>query len=115
MSKQRVNVIDESGELQSIPAAQFQDAQKQGYRLASQDEVKGYFDAEKFGSGVTNPLAAAALGAARGLTLGASDIALSKTGLVEPETLKGLEKYQPAASMAVHQPYLQLGDTFRVL
>lgn len=96
----RVNVVDESGIIQSIPAEQLADAQKQGYRLASQQEVKEHFAQEKFGTGVVNPLAAAAAGAARGLSFGLSDIALTKSGLVEPETLKGLEKYQPAASLA---------------
>jgi hypothetical protein len=97
----RINVVDDSGNVQSIPSSQLQDAQKQGYRVASQEETKVHFDQEKYGSGIVNPIAAAAAGAARGLSFGMSDIALTKgLGLVEPETLKGLETYQPAASIA---------------
>jgi len=86
--------------VRSLPANQLGDAQKQGYRFASPEEVKDYFDAEKYGSGVVNPLAAAAAGAARGLSFGLSDVALTQSGLVEPETLKGLEKCGPAGGVA---------------
>lgn len=55
-------------------------------------------DEEKYG-GLTGELKAAAAGAARGLTFGLSDQALTKSGLVEPETLKGLEETNPVASI----------------
>lgn len=44
------------------------------------------------------PIAAGLAGAARGATFGLSDLALTKTGLVEPETLQNLKKYNPNAS-----------------
>ncbi len=44
------------------------------------------------------PLKAAAAGFARGATLGLSDVIGTKTGLVEPETLKGLKEVNPIAS-----------------
>ncbi len=56
-------------------------------------------DEDKYGSGVVNPLKAAALGAARGLTFSGSDYLLTKTGLVKPETIKGLEEQNPVSSM----------------
>lgn len=45
-------------------------------------------------------LAAGAAGAARGLTFGLSDAALTKTGLVEPGTLAKLKQYNPNVSLA---------------
>lgn len=44
------------------------------------------------------PLAAAAAGLLRGATLNLSDPILTKTGLVKPETLKGLEEENPIIS-----------------
>lgn len=45
-----------------------------------------------------SPLKAAAAGFARGATLGLSDVAATKTGLVKPETLKGLQEVNPVVS-----------------
>ncbi len=61
-------------------------------------DAKFVSDEEKFG-GTGGELKAAAAGAARTLTLGLSDVGLTQTGLVKPETLKGLEETNPAASL----------------
>lgn len=45
------------------------------------------------------PVAASLAGAARGLSFGLSDLALTKSGLVEPETLSDLQTYNPGASL----------------
>lgn len=61
---------------------------------------KGFeLDEDKYG-GVTGAAKAGLAGLARGATLGASDVLLTKTGLVEPQTLKGLKEENPASSIA---------------
>jgi len=62
------------------------------------------------------PFAAGLAGAARGASFGLSDVALTQTGLVEPETLRKLEEYNPIASTgsevaAVVAPLLLSGGT----
>lgn len=52
---------------------------------------------EKYG-GASGEIKAALAGAARGATFGLSDLALTKTGLVDPETLEGLKQANPTAS-----------------
>ena len=59
---------------------------------------KGAANAEELQSKYGNPALAGLAGAARGLTLGGSDIALTQSGLVNPETLKGLEQANPISS-----------------
>jgi tellurite resistance-related uncharacterized protein len=69
---------------------------------ASQDEIKlaSYQKLQsEYGSGI-DPILAAAAGAARTATLGGSDIALTESGLVKPETLRGLKEANPGASFA---------------
>jgi len=44
------------------------------------------------------PVTAAALGAARGVTLGLSDVALTQSGLVKPETLRNIQEQSPFIS-----------------
>lgn len=56
-------------------------------------------DEDKYG-GLSGNIKAGLAGLARGATLGASDVALTKSGLVKPETLKGLEEENPEASLA---------------
>lgn len=56
-------------------------------------------DESKYGEGALNTIKAGAAGVARGLTFGLSDVALTKSGLVNPETLAGLEEHQPEASI----------------
>lgn len=54
---------------------------------------------DKFG-GLGGELKAGALGAARGATLGLSDVALTKSGLVNPHTVQGLQEENPISSFA---------------
>lgn len=46
------------------------------------------------------PFTAGLAGAARGATFGLSDVALTKTGLVEPQTLERLKEQNPSSSIA---------------
>lgn len=56
-------------------------------------------DEDRYG-GLMGGAKAFGAGIARGATFGGSDVALTKTGLVAPETLKGLQNTNPAASFA---------------
>lgn len=94
----QIDVFNPSGELVSIPEAQLNDALKQEYRLAAPSEVAAFEEKKKFTSGAQPALAGLA-GAARALTFGGSDVALTKTGIVEPKTLENLEKYNPVESL----------------
>lgn len=97
--KNMVYLTDDLGETSAFHPSEAQSAIHQGYRPASPEEIHKFGQEIKYGSGVVNPAAAAALGAGRALTFGLSDVALTKTGLVSPETLSGLEEAQPGASM----------------
>jgi hypothetical protein len=56
-------------------------------------------DEDTYG-GVTGMAASAVLGALRGVTLGASDLALTSSGMVKPSTIKGYQETNPGSSMA---------------
>lgn len=60
--------------------------------------IKPEVEHAKYGEGVVNPLKAFGAGVARGLTFGASDVGLTKSGLTTPETLAGLQKENPVLS-----------------
>jgi len=80
-----------------IPEEQAAAAQAQGFRvdeaaLARQQAQAA--EAARFDA----PLTAGLAGAARGLSLGTSDLAFTKLG-GDPATLKGLEEYNPTASI----------------
>lgn len=66
------------------------------------DELESVADTEneyKYGD-TTGQVKAGLAGLARGATLGLSDVALTKSGLVNPETLKGLQEENPISSIA---------------
>lgn len=56
-------------------------------------------DEDKYG-GLKGEALAGLAGIARGASLGTSDLALTKSGLVSPETLRGLSETDPASSIA---------------
>lgn len=64
---------------------------------ASQQQLHQQQIQDEFG-GVGGVLGATAAGAARGATLGLSDVALAETGLVDRRTLAGLQEANPLAS-----------------
>lgn len=68
-------------------------------RIEGSEESAKRIQHEKFGEGTTNELLAGAAGAARSATLGLSDQALTKTGIVKPESLKGLEEENPKSTL----------------
>lgn len=95
-----VNVINPEGEVVSLPEGQAPEAIQTGqYRLASPKEVNAHFEQEKYTSGV-NPALAFLAGAARGPSLGTSDVLMTQTHLVKPSTLRKLKEYNQPESTA---------------
>lgn len=67
---------------------------------STQDSSGGdWAPAEDVYGGLSGMAASAVLGALRGATLGASDVALTKSGLVKPETIQGYQDTNPGSSM----------------
>lgn len=93
----RINIVDREGNASSILGNEISQALNSGYRLEMPEETQARKLQEQFGSSADQALAAAA-GAARGASFGLSDVALTQSGLVEPETLAGLEEANPVAS-----------------
>lgn len=93
-----VKVLNPYGEPETVDPSELHSALQMGYRIPTPEEVQEFQTQQKYGEGLVNPLKAAAAGAARGATFGLSDQALTKTGLVDPQTLAGLKEANPIAS-----------------
>jgi hypothetical protein len=93
-----INVIDPEGNIGSIPLEQWDEAVGLGYKEAPKELIDKAKMEDKFG-GIGGGAAAAGLGFLRGATLGASDVLATRSGLVEPETIKALQEIQPGASI----------------
>src|SRR3990167_4947550 len=92
LARGRVNVVNPDGRTGSLSTQNLLKALDRGWELEGEEE-KGerlYGDRE---------IAAGAAGIARGATLGLSDVVLTKSGLVAPETLKGIQDHNEAASI----------------
>ena len=98
-SGQQIPVINPQGKAASISADKANEYFNAGYRLEAKAELDARHTEEKYGEGVGNAALAGLAGAARGLSFGLSDVALTKSGLVEPETLEGLKTAQEEASL----------------
>lgn len=102
MSEKPVNLFDPEGNPVSVPSSSVNQAIQEGFRVPTPQEVdaviKDQDNQEKYGEGLGNTLKAGAAGFARGATFGLSDQALTKSGVVKPETLSELEKRNPIAS-----------------
>jgi|GEM_PF-1903380 len=96
LPKGTVAVVDARGVAGEVPAEDAPQAFANGYRYRPPAEVQADQERERYAD---RPLAAGIAGAARGITLGLSDVAATRTGLVAPETLKGLEDYNQEASV----------------
>lgn len=115
-----VTVVREADNaLYRIPAANLEQVLAQGgYRQEAAEETRTRELEDEYG-GVIGALQAGAAGLGRGLTMGLSDVALTATGLVEPETLQALQEVQPAAGIAgelvgTALPFLATGGTSAV-
>ncbi len=91
----QVPVISPDGELGTVPSEKIFEALKAGYALEGADEQRARLLEEQYGG---QDLAAAGAGAARALTFGLSDQLLTKSGLVEPNTLSRIDEANPVIS-----------------
>lgn len=95
-----VNVINPSGKLVGLPKEDVNDAiASGGYKLASQADINAAIEQQKYGEGLGNELKAGLAAAGRGATFGLSDVVLTKSGAVNPETLAKLKQYNPDVSL----------------
>src|ERR1700677_5114734 len=92
------NVVNTDGALVSLPNEQIPDAINSGYRLPQQSDIQEHNNETKYGEGAANTAEALAAGAARGVSFGTSDVVLTKSGLVTPETLDQLQQRHPVAT-----------------
>ena len=93
--------IDPSGEVVAIPEGQEATAARSGYVKASPKQVEDFQrrdEAEKKYGGALGALEAGVAAAMRAGTFGVSDLALTKSGFVSPETLSSLKEVQPLAT-----------------
>ncbi len=98
MKSDSVTLLSPSGQPVQIAGAEVPNALDQGFSLPSSQWFTTENERSKYGTGIGNELKAGAAAAARGLTLGVSDAALTQFGVASPETLEGLKKYNPDTS-----------------
>jgi len=94
----KVSVISPTGQYGTIDPAELTAALSSGYKYESPEERITRIEGAQYGGGIVNPLAAGALGAARTLTAGGSDVIARAAGLA-PEVRK-LREYNPVTSLA---------------
>lgn len=96
--------MSDSWMARAVPAEQGEPADSSWMSRASapvksnEDVVKEYEENQAKYGGTIDTVQAGLEGAARGVSLGASDVALVKSGLVSPEELKGRQEASPIAS-----------------
>lgn len=101
---QTVDIVDQAGQLQKMSGADAAaylgsaEAKFGGGGVATATAVRHQQLEQQYG-GLGGGALAALAGAGRGATLGLSDLALTKAGLVDASTLKGLEEVNPGASL----------------
>lgn len=95
----RIEVVSPEGTRGTIDSAEAPNAFSKGFRYVPESKVQDEALQKKYGEGIGNEAKALALGAARGLTFGISDQILEKTGAVDQEALRELEKRNPVSSM----------------
>ena len=93
ISEGKVRVVTPDGRYGTVPVNNITRALQSGLRLEEEDDALQRTHGDKEGQ-------AFATGLARGATMGLSDLALTKTGLVSPEHLDKLQRANPVASTA---------------
>lgn len=93
-----VGLLDPDGKPMAFPAHMADAMSQQGYLPDTPENRAQIAQRLKYGSGAGNMALAGAAGAARGASLGLSDVALTKSGAVDPGTLDALQKYNPVSS-----------------
>jgi hypothetical protein len=93
----RVRVVAPDGQVGDVPAAEVDAATEEGFRVLT-PEVEAELERHAKHGGAGGIAKAALAGAARGLTLGTSDLLLTQGAGVDPSTLKDLQEENPTAS-----------------
>lgn len=93
-----VNVVDKAGTGRTVRVEDLPRALGAGTRMQTEVEKRKQEIEEKYGATDADEMAAFALGAARGISFGLSDVAARALG-VDEETLRGYQEANPAASM----------------
>src|SRR3990167_1022008 len=88
----KVPVVSTSGKSGLLDVAKLPRALASGWHLETEEEK-----VERVYGG--QPISAGLAGVARGATLGLSDVVLTKSGLVDPEVLRGIQDANEAASL----------------
>ena len=100
MKGTKIPVINEDGKPVTIASEDASEAFKSGsYKYESPEEQAGRHEKNEYNASTLRQVEAAAAGAARGVSFGGSDLVLTKSGLVNAETLAKLQKYYPATSI----------------
>jgi len=95
LKSKNVEVINDAGDIYEVPAENLDFAASEGFREFT-PQVRKEFEAKKFAK--DNPVLSAAAAAARGATIGLSDVALTQTGLADQDTLKAMKEEYPTLS-----------------
>jgi len=94
-----VPVTSPDGKRGLIPAEDAAKAFSQGFSFVSPRKIAQEEKEKEFGEGIAAEATAGALGAARGLTFGLSDQALTRLGAMKPESLKLYRDLNPTSSL----------------
>ena len=93
-----LHVISPDGTLGTIDPQDQAKAINSGYKIATPQDIQEAALQKQYGEGLGNELKAGALGAARTLSFGGSDVALTQSGLASPEALHELKERNPMSS-----------------
>lgn len=88
-------LLDPDGQIVEGSQGDVPEALKHGYQLATPENIQEFHNQQQYGEGVGNEIKGAALGAGEGATFGASTWLGTKLGLLDPETVKQIEKRNP--------------------
>lgn len=101
LANQPVVLSDAKGNLVEVdPSEVYQSVTEGGYDFAKPSQMHEANMQAKYGEGALNAAKAFGAAAARTGTFGLSDVALTQSGLVNPETLQQLKERNPASSIA---------------
>lgn len=95
----KIPVITPDGQRGEIPSEDAAKAFSQGFKYVTPTMFAQEENQKKYGEGIEAEAAAFGLGAARGVTFGLSDQALSRLKLVKPEALKLYRDLNPTSSL----------------
>jgi hypothetical protein len=94
----KIPVVNGEGVSGEVPSEEAAQSFQKGFQYEPLESQAARAEKHEYGDGSLNEAKAFGAGALRGATLGLSDAAMTSSGAVDPETLHGLDKYNPIAS-----------------